>query len=70
MKVIALGAHPDDIEIYMFGLLSNFVRKKNDVKVVVASDGAAGTLTKSQDLVLTRKKKPHKVYLNLEHLFF
>ncbi len=57
MKVIALGAHPDDIEIYMFGLLSNFVRKKNDVKVVVASDGAAGTLTKSQDLVLTRKKE-------------
>ena len=24
MKILAIGAHPDDIEIFMFGLLSLF----------------------------------------------
>ena len=57
MKVLALGAHPDDIEIYMYGLLSNFASRNNQIKVVVATDGARGTVKKSDNLASIRKKE-------------
>ena len=28
MKILAIGAHPDDIEIFMFGILSLFKKKR------------------------------------------
>ena len=32
MKILAIGAHPDDIEIFMFGILSLF--KKRGMKFI------------------------------------
>ena len=32
MKILAIGAHPDDIEIFMFGILSRF--KKEAMKFI------------------------------------
>ena len=32
MKVLGIGAHPDDIEIFMYGLLSIF--KKKGIKFI------------------------------------
>ena len=31
MKVLALGAHPDDIEIFMYGLLSIYKKEGYEV---------------------------------------
>ena len=42
MKILALGAHPDDIEIFMYGLVSIFKEKGNQVFTMVATDGAKG----------------------------
>ena len=45
MKILAIGAHPDDIEIYMFGLLSAFLNRGNKVYPAVATDGCLGTVS-------------------------
>ena len=31
MKILAIGAHPDDIEIFMYGLLSTYKKEGNEV---------------------------------------
>ena len=57
MKVIGIGAHPDDIEIYMFGLLSCYLDRNDDVYVAVATDGAAGIIKGSNNLIKKEKKE-------------
>lgn len=42
MRVLALGAHPDDIEIFAFGSLMAWRAMGAEVEVAVATDGAAG----------------------------
>ncbi|MBK8082703.1 MAG: PIG-L family deacetylase [Devosia sp.] len=42
MKLLAIGAHPDDIEIYMFGTLASARARGDEVVMAVATDGAAG----------------------------
>ena len=42
MKILAIGAHPDDIEIFMFGLLCCFKQKGYKISIVVATDGSLG----------------------------
>ena len=42
MKILALGAHPDDIEIFMYGLVSIFKKEGNQVFTMIATDGAKG----------------------------
>jgi len=65
MKVLAVGAHPDDIEIYMFGLLSNFLDRGDNVSILIATDGAAGS--KHKDFNLTEKR--HKETLQALKIF-
>ena len=42
LSIVAVGAHPDDIELSMSGLLLRFARAGHDVTWFVATDGAAG----------------------------
>ena len=42
MKVLAIGAHPDDIEIFMYGLLSIYKKEGHQVYTMIATDGAKG----------------------------
>tara|TARA_B100000212_G_scaffold294632_1_gene237402 strand:+ start:224 stop:913 length:690 start_codon:yes stop_codon:yes gene_type:complete len=42
MKILALGAHPDDIEIFMYGLLSIYKKEGNQVFTMIATDGSKG----------------------------
>ena len=42
MKLLAIGAHPDDIEIYMFGTLAAARAAGADLVYAIATDGAAG----------------------------
>ena len=42
MNVLAIGAHPDDIEFGCGGMLAKYVDRKHDAYLFVASDGALG----------------------------
>lgn len=42
MNVLALGAHPDDIEYGCGGMLAKYAKKGHDVYMFVASDGRLG----------------------------
>jgi LmbE family N-acetylglucosaminyl deacetylase len=55
MKVLALGAHPDDIEIYMFGTLAAFAARGDQLAFGIATDGAQGGFTDPAELRKTRK---------------
>ena len=42
MQIMAIGAHPDDLEIFMYGLLAAAASRGDGLHLVVATDGAAG----------------------------
>jgi LmbE family N-acetylglucosaminyl deacetylase len=42
MNVLAIGAHPDDIEYGCGGMLTKYAERGHDVYLFVASDGALG----------------------------
>lgn len=42
MKILALGAHPDDIEIYMSGTLAACAARGDSLVYAIATDGAKG----------------------------
>ena len=60
MKVLAIGAHPDDIEIFMYGLLSVCKKRKDDISLLIATDGSAGGDKSSINLIKTRRKEAIK----------
>ena len=39
MKILAIGAHPDDIEIFMYGILDLYKKEKHELYLGVATDG-------------------------------
>ena len=49
MKILAIGAHPDDIEIFMYGMLSACKARGDDIALAVVTDGAAGTVLSGSD---------------------
>ena len=57
MKILAIGAHPDDIEIFMFGLLSVYASRGDEIGLIVATDGAAGNIISNTNLSRVRKKE-------------
>ena len=42
MKILAIGAHPDDIEIFMFGLLRILKTRGDNIFLAIATDGCLG----------------------------
>ena len=42
MKILAVGAHPDDIEIFMFGLITKLKDRGDKIYLMVATDGSMG----------------------------
>ena len=57
MKILALGAHPDDIEIFMYGLVSTYKKEGNQVFTMIATDGSKGGSPKDDLLSKKRKKE-------------
>ena len=57
MKILAIGAHPDDIEIFMFGFLSCCKEMGYKISVIVATDGSLGGSNDDNKLVQNRKKE-------------
>ena len=65
MKILALGAHPDDIEIFMYGLVCIYKNKGNHVVTMVATDGAKGG-SKQDDLLI--KQRAEETIAGLKNL--
>ncbi len=57
MRILALGAHPDDIEIYMFGTLAAARARGDEVLLAIATDGAAGGKGDPAELRATRQQE-------------
>ena len=57
MNVLAIGAHPDDIEIYMFGTLAAFAARGDRLDYVIATDGAKGGTGDPEQLSRQRKNE-------------
>lgn len=65
MKIMAIGAHPDDIEIFMYGLLFAFKSRGDILKLLIATDGAAGTIKNKLNLIKIRKQETLQGLKNL-----
>ncbi len=57
MNVLAIGAHPDDIEIYMFGTLAAYAEQGDSVWFAIATDGAAGGKELPEELKRLRREE-------------
>ena len=57
MKVLGIGAHPDDIEIFMYGLLSIYKKEGHQVYTIIATDGSKGGGTSDEKLAQKRAKE-------------
>ena len=57
MKILAIGAHPDDIEIFMYGLISTYKKEGNQVFTMIATDGSKGGSSKDDLLSKKREKE-------------
>lgn len=49
LRVLAVGAHPDDLEILCGGTLARYANEGHIVTMCVATDGSAGHMTMSPD---------------------
>ena len=73
MKILALGAHPDDIEIFMYGLVSVYKKQGCQVYTMIATDGAKGGSQKgcllarkrAEETIAGLKKLSEPIFLNL-----
>ncbi len=45
MRILAVGAHPDDLEILCGGTLARYAERGDEVFMAVATDGAGGSTT-------------------------
>ncbi|WP_196259651.1 PIG-L deacetylase family protein [Pelagibacterium limicola] len=57
MTILALGAHPDDIEIFMFGTLAAFRRMGHELVFAVATDGSMGGTGNREELARVRARE-------------
>ena len=55
MNILALGAHPDDIEIYMFGALAAWQAMGAQLAYGIATDGSKGGTMPPAELASLRK---------------
>ena len=57
MKIVGIGAHPDDVEIFFYGFLAACKARGDDISIGVATDGAAGGDNPGAELAATRAKE-------------
>ncbi len=51
MRVLAVGAHPDDIEFLCAGTLAKFRRKGHQVIIAIATNGEVGSATHTKEQI-------------------
>lgn len=60
MRILGIGAHPDDIEIFMYGSLSAYKKRGDEIFLAIATDGAAGKVQVCKDLKKIRANETNK----------
>ena len=69
MRILAAGAHPDDIEIFMFGLLSLCKFRGDEITMLVATDGSLGGKMKKEEVTRLRGIETTNALKDLGDLF-
>ena len=60
-SVLAVGAHPDDIEIFCAGTLAKYAQQGVKVSIAIATDGSAGhMIIPPKELAVTRHREAEK----------
>src|SRR5690606_35523894 len=57
MKLLAIGAHPDDLEIYLFGTLAAAQARGAELVLAIATDGSRGGTLDPAALRAMRRKE-------------
>jgi N-acetylglucosamine malate deacetylase 1 len=57
MRMVGFGAHPDDAEIYFFGLAAAMRAAGHTIELIVATDGARGGRADPADIRRTRRRE-------------
>ena len=57
MKILAVAAHPDDIEIFMYGLLAIFKSSGNEIFLCIVTDGSEGKVLLNKNLKTIRARE-------------
>ena len=57
MRILALGAHPDDLEIFAYGALAAWAAMGADLVLAIATDGAKGGATPGPALARRRAEE-------------
>ena len=57
MKILAIGAHPDDIEIFMYGFLCVCLNRGDHIFTAIATDGSLGGEEARKELAIKRKNE-------------
>ncbi len=70
MKVLAIGAHPDDIEIFMLGLILCYKDQGHQIHLAIATDGASGDVLGYSNLTNVRKNEAQKALNFIADPFF
>jgi len=60
MKVLAVGAHPDDIEFLCAGTLAKYKRQGHHVAIAIATNGEVGSSTHSKEQIAAIRKAEAK----------
>jgi LmbE family N-acetylglucosaminyl deacetylase len=66
MNVLAIGAHPDDIEYGCGGMLTKYAERGHDVYLWIASDGALG----GEGLVRRREQADSALIIGAREVFW
>ena len=69
MKILAIGAHPDDIEIFMVGFLFACKKLNHEIHVMIATNGALGG-KKTSDLTNKRYQETKKALVEINKPIF
>ena len=57
MNIVAIGAHPDDLEIFAYGFLAAASSRGDNLILGVATDGAAGGVNQGAELARQRAEE-------------
>ena len=60
LNITALGAHPDDLEIFMYGCLAAMKARGDHLTLIVATDGAQGGVNPGAELAAKRAQETHQ----------
>ena len=57
MRILAFGAHPDDIEFQVGGILSKYANRGDEIYMAVATNGSIGSFRMSKDEISGVRRK-------------